>query len=148
MHTDLCELVQKKKRRKVPDTVKGQLSMGNYQNLTLTDIWWRLVVPLFMHYFSNRRPLWFHGGVVLLLGSVPAYYREVHEAICCRRDERVQVEVFQRLLQRTELSKTVLDQVRRSHFTPDLAAGYRFLKGFDVIVIWGTFFFKKLSNWG
>uniref|UniRef100_A0A3Q3KYW2 Sorting nexin 8a n=1 Tax=Mastacembelus armatus TaxID=205130 RepID=A0A3Q3KYW2_9TELE len=44
-------------------------------------------------------------------GSVPAYYREVYEAIRCRADERVQVEVFQRLLQRTDLSKTVLGQI-------------------------------------
>ncbi|KAG8006821.1 Sorting nexin-8, partial [Nibea albiflora] len=50
-------------------------------------------------------------GVVPLLGSVPAYYREVYEAICCRTDERVQVEVFQRLLQRTDLSKAVLGQI-------------------------------------
>ncbi|XP_034567737.1 sorting nexin-8a isoform X2 [Notolabrus celidotus] len=44
-------------------------------------------------------------------GSVPAYYREVYEAICCRTDDRVQVEVFQRLLQRTDLSKAVLGQI-------------------------------------
>lgn len=49
--------------------------------------------------------------VVPLLGSVPAYYREVYEAIRCRTDERVQVEVFQRLLQRTDLSKAVLGQI-------------------------------------
>lgn len=54
---------------------------------------------------------------VPLLGSVPAYYREVFEAICCRTDERVQVEVFQRLLQTTDLSKAVLGQVRCSYFT-------------------------------
>lgn len=53
-----------------------------------------------------------------LLGSVPAYYREVYEAIRCRTDERVQVEVFQRLLQKTELSKAVIGQVRfSSHCT-------------------------------
>ena len=56
--------------------------------------------------------LWCHVGVVPLSGSVPAYYREVYEAIRCRTDERVQVEVFQRLLQRTDLSKAVLGQVR------------------------------------
>ncbi|KAA8585310.1 hypothetical protein FQN60_004004, partial [Etheostoma spectabile] len=50
-------------------------------------------------------------GVVPLLGSVPAYYREVYEAIRCKTDERVQVEVFQRLLQRTDLSKTVVGQI-------------------------------------
>lgn len=44
-------------------------------------------------------------------GSVPAYYREVHEAIRCRTDERVQAEVFQRLLQRTDLSKVALSQI-------------------------------------
>ncbi|KAF3845966.1 hypothetical protein F7725_003044 [Dissostichus mawsoni] len=43
--------------------------------------------------------------------SVPAYYREVYEAIRCRTDERVQVEVFQRLLQRTDISKPVLGQI-------------------------------------
>ncbi|MEQ2185776.1 hypothetical protein GOODEAATRI_021694, partial [Goodea atripinnis] len=42
--------------------------------------------------------------------SVPAYYREVYEAIRCRTDERVQVEVFERLLQRAGLSKTALSQ--------------------------------------
>lgn len=57
------------------------------------------------------------GSCAPLSGSVPAYYREVHEAICCRTDEKVQVEVFQRLLQRTDLSKAVLGQVRASHFT-------------------------------
>lgn len=61
-------------------------------------------------------------GVVPLLGSVPAYYREVYEAIRCRTDERVQVEVFQRLLQRTDLSKTVLGQVRGSHCNHQEAA--------------------------
>ncbi|MEQ2191526.1 hypothetical protein XENOCAPTIV_029998 [Xenoophorus captivus] len=44
-------------------------------------------------------------------GSVPAYYREVYEAIRCRTDERVQVEVFERLLQRAGLSKTALSQI-------------------------------------
>uniref|UniRef100_A0A668A8Y9 Sorting nexin 8a n=1 Tax=Myripristis murdjan TaxID=586833 RepID=A0A668A8Y9_9TELE len=43
--------------------------------------------------------------------SVPPYYREVYEAIRCRTDERVQVEVFQRLLQRTDLNKAVVDQI-------------------------------------
>ncbi|KAG7504590.1 hypothetical protein JOB18_012505 [Solea senegalensis] len=44
-------------------------------------------------------------------GAVPSYYREIHEAVHCRTDERVQVEVFQRLLQRTDLSKAVLAQI-------------------------------------
>ncbi|XP_032443104.1 sorting nexin-8a [Xiphophorus hellerii] len=44
-------------------------------------------------------------------GSVPAYYREVYEAIRCRTDERVQVEVFKRLLERSGLSKTALSQI-------------------------------------
>ncbi|XP_067088933.1 sorting nexin-8a [Osmerus mordax] len=44
-------------------------------------------------------------------GSVPPYYREVYEAICCKTDERVQSEVFQRLLNRTELPKAVLAQI-------------------------------------
>ncbi|XP_054877516.1 sorting nexin-8a [Poeciliopsis prolifica] len=44
-------------------------------------------------------------------GSVPAYYREVYEAIRCRTDERVQAEVFKRLLERTGLSKASLSQI-------------------------------------
>ncbi|XP_056143911.1 sorting nexin-8a [Lampris incognitus] len=44
-------------------------------------------------------------------GSVPPYYREVYEAISCRTDERVQVEVFQRLLDSTDLQKPVLNQI-------------------------------------
>lgn len=63
------------------------------------------------------KDLLYLGSCVPLLGSVPAYYREVYEAICCKTDEKVQVEVFQRLLQRTDLSKAVLGQVRGSHFT-------------------------------
>lgn len=51
-------------------------------------------------------------AVVALLGSVPAYYKEVYEAIRCRTDEKIQLEVFQRLLQRTDLSKAALQQVR------------------------------------
>lgn len=44
-------------------------------------------------------------------GSVPAYYREVYEAIHCRTHEKVQLEVFQRLLHKTELSKPVIGQI-------------------------------------
>ncbi|XP_068606235.1 sorting nexin-8a [Brachionichthys hirsutus] len=44
-------------------------------------------------------------------GSVPAYYREVYEAVRGRTDDRVQLEVFQRLLQRTDLSKEILGQI-------------------------------------
>ncbi|XP_051570011.1 sorting nexin-8a [Myxocyprinus asiaticus] len=44
-------------------------------------------------------------------GSVPLYYREVHQAICSRNDERVQINVFQRLLSRTALSVTVQNQI-------------------------------------
>ncbi|XP_056870919.1 sorting nexin-8a isoform X2 [Takifugu flavidus] len=44
-------------------------------------------------------------------GSVPAYYREVYEAVCGRTDERVHVEVFQRLLQKTDLSRVALGQI-------------------------------------
>ncbi|XP_061605218.1 sorting nexin-8a [Phyllopteryx taeniolatus] len=44
-------------------------------------------------------------------GSVPAYYREVYEAVCCQNDEKVQVEVFQRLLESTKLSKAVQTQI-------------------------------------
>uniref|UniRef100_A0A3P9KAM6 Sorting nexin 8a n=1 Tax=Oryzias latipes TaxID=8090 RepID=A0A3P9KAM6_ORYLA len=44
-------------------------------------------------------------------GSVPAYYREVYDAICCRTSGRVQVEVFQKLLHRTNLPKEALNQI-------------------------------------
>lgn len=47
-------------------------------------------------------------------GSVPAYYREVYEAVCGRTDERVHVEVFQRLLQKTDLSRVALGLVSSS----------------------------------
>ena len=53
--------------------------------------------------------------MVWFSGSVPPYYREVHEAIRCRTDERVQVEVFQRLLDRTDLQKAALGQVGTTH---------------------------------
>ncbi|XP_054616625.1 sorting nexin-8a isoform X2 [Dunckerocampus dactyliophorus] len=43
--------------------------------------------------------------------SVPAYYREVYEAVCCRNDEKVQVEVFHRLLEKTNLPKAVQAQI-------------------------------------
>ncbi|PWA17713.1 hypothetical protein CCH79_00008229, partial [Gambusia affinis] len=43
--------------------------------------------------------------------SVPAYYRDVYEAIRCRTDERIQAEVFKRLLERTGLSKAALSQI-------------------------------------
>ncbi|KAJ3600968.1 hypothetical protein NHX12_031941 [Muraenolepis orangiensis] len=44
-------------------------------------------------------------------GSVPSYYREVYEAIRCRTEERVQVEVFHRLLDRTDLQKAARGQI-------------------------------------
>uniref|UniRef100_A0A1A8IZE6 Sorting nexin 8a n=1 Tax=Nothobranchius kuhntae TaxID=321403 RepID=A0A1A8IZE6_NOTKU len=44
-------------------------------------------------------------------GSVPAYYRDVYEAIRCRTDEKVQVEVFQRLLQMSDISKLTSNQI-------------------------------------
>uniref|UniRef100_A0A1A8PS64 Sorting nexin 8a n=1 Tax=Nothobranchius rachovii TaxID=451742 RepID=A0A1A8PS64_9TELE len=44
-------------------------------------------------------------------GSVPAYYRDVYEAIRCRTDEKVQVEVFQRLLQLSDISKLTSNQI-------------------------------------
>ena len=53
-----------------------------------------------------------HIGNVPLLGAVPAYYREVYEAIHCRSHEKVQLEVFQRLLHKTELSQPVIGQVK------------------------------------
>ncbi|GAA6109159.1 sorting nexin-8a isoform X1 [Tachysurus ichikawai] len=44
-------------------------------------------------------------------GSVPPYYREVHQALCSRTDERVSIDVFQRLLNRTDLSVSVHNQI-------------------------------------
>ncbi|KAG7316946.1 hypothetical protein KOW79_019244 [Hemibagrus wyckioides] len=44
-------------------------------------------------------------------GSVPPYYREVHQALCSRTDERVSINVFQRLLNRTDLSVSVQNQI-------------------------------------
>ncbi|XP_067238542.1 sorting nexin-8a [Chanodichthys erythropterus] len=44
-------------------------------------------------------------------GSVPSYYREVHQAICSRTDERVPISVFLRVLSRTSLSITVQNQI-------------------------------------
>ncbi|XP_012672255.2 sorting nexin-8a isoform X2 [Clupea harengus] len=44
-------------------------------------------------------------------GSVPSYYREVYHAISGRADERVQVQVFQRLLSRTDLPGAVQTQI-------------------------------------
>ncbi|KPP69870.1 sorting nexin-8-like [Scleropages formosus] len=50
-------------------------------------------------------------GFLLNVGSVPPYYREVYEALCSKKDERVQEEVFQRLLNKTELPVTVQSQI-------------------------------------
>lgn len=44
-------------------------------------------------------------------GSVPLYYREVHQAVSNRTDERVSIDVFRRLLDRTDLSITVQNQI-------------------------------------
>lgn len=91
--------------------------------------------------------LWCHVGVVPLLGSVPAYYREVYEAICCRTDERVQVEVFQRLLQRTDLSKAVLGQVRGLYtllYCEEAATGNSLLKA--TIINTKYYFFQIKSS--
>ncbi|XP_036794189.1 sorting nexin-8 isoform X1 [Oncorhynchus mykiss] len=44
-------------------------------------------------------------------GSVPPYYREVYEAIRSKIEERVQVEVFKRLLSRTDLPSAVQGQI-------------------------------------
>ncbi|XP_028669755.1 sorting nexin-8a isoform X2 [Erpetoichthys calabaricus] len=44
-------------------------------------------------------------------GSVPPYYREVYEAVCCKQDDRVQAEVFHRLLSRTDLPASVQTQI-------------------------------------
>ncbi|XP_007903951.1 sorting nexin-8a [Callorhinchus milii] len=44
-------------------------------------------------------------------GSVPPYYREVYEAICCKREDRVQRNVFHTLLNRTELPTAVQNQI-------------------------------------
>ncbi|XP_076865329.1 sorting nexin-8a isoform X2 [Brachyhypopomus gauderio] len=45
-------------------------------------------------------------------GSVPSYYREVHQALSSRADERVQMDVFHRLLSRTDLSLTLQNQIK------------------------------------
>ncbi|TRY54816.1 hypothetical protein DNTS_001783 [Danionella cerebrum] len=45
------------------------------------------------------------------MGSVPSYYRDVHQAISSRSDERVPVSVFQRLLGRTSLSSIIQNQI-------------------------------------
>lgn len=52
-------------------------------------------------------------------GSVPAYYREVHQAVSGRADERVQVQVFQRLLSRTDLPGAVQAQVSSTALDSD-----------------------------
>lgn len=44
-------------------------------------------------------------------GSVPSYYREVHQALCSASDERVPVNVFQRVFTRTSLPITVQNQI-------------------------------------
>uniref|UniRef100_A0AAY4C507 PX domain-containing protein n=1 Tax=Denticeps clupeoides TaxID=299321 RepID=A0AAY4C507_9TELE len=44
-------------------------------------------------------------------GSVPPCYREVHQALSGRADERVQVEVFRRLLSKAELPSAVQTQI-------------------------------------
>ncbi|KAG7269598.1 hypothetical protein CRUP_028650 [Coryphaenoides rupestris] len=54
-------------------------------------------------------------------GSVPPYYREVYEALRCRSEERVQVEVFHRLLHRADLQKADLAQIAE-HVEP--SGGY------------------------
>ncbi|XP_053349285.1 sorting nexin-8a [Clarias gariepinus] len=44
-------------------------------------------------------------------GSVPLYYREVHQALTSRTDERVSTDVFRRLLNRTDLSVTIQNEI-------------------------------------
>ncbi|MCJ8746447.1 hypothetical protein PDJAM_G00141910 [Pangasius djambal] len=44
-------------------------------------------------------------------GSVPLYYREVHQAVSSRTDERVSIDVFRRLLNRTDLSVSVQSKI-------------------------------------
>ncbi|TSS23721.1 Sorting nexin-8 [Bagarius yarrelli] len=44
-------------------------------------------------------------------GSVPSYYREVHQAVSSRTDERVSIDVFQRLLNRTDLPVSIQNQI-------------------------------------
>ncbi|MGH0140488.1 UNVERIFIED_CONTAM: hypothetical protein FKN15_017610, partial [Acipenser sinensis] len=50
-------------------------------------------------------------SVFFLLGSVPPYYREVYEAICCKQEDHVQTDVFQRLLRKTDLPVAVQNQI-------------------------------------
>lgn len=49
-------------------------------------------------------------------GSIPAFYREVHEKICSPTSGNVEREVFKSLLVKSQLSSSVLSQVRRSIF--------------------------------
>ncbi|XP_048846234.1 sorting nexin-8a [Brienomyrus brachyistius] len=44
-------------------------------------------------------------------GSVPPYYREVYEALCSKKDEKIQAQVFQRLLRKAELPVAVQNQI-------------------------------------
>ncbi|XP_062846464.1 sorting nexin-8a [Trichomycterus rosablanca] len=44
-------------------------------------------------------------------GSVPLYYKEVHQALSSRTDERVSIDVFHRLLNSTDLSGTIQKQI-------------------------------------
>ncbi|XP_033885966.1 sorting nexin-8-like [Acipenser ruthenus] len=46
-------------------------------------------------------------------GSVPPFYREVYEAICCKQEDRVQTDVFQRLLSKTDLPVAVQNQIAK-----------------------------------
>lgn len=47
-------------------------------------------------------------------GSIPAFYREVHEKICSPTSGNVEREVFKSLLVKSQLSSSVLSQVRRT----------------------------------
>nr|XP_014340984.1 PREDICTED: sorting nexin-8 [Latimeria chalumnae] len=44
-------------------------------------------------------------------GSVPPYYREVYAIVCCKQEDQVQRDVFERLLSRTELPTAIQNQI-------------------------------------
>uniref|UniRef100_H3B9S5 Sorting nexin 8 n=1 Tax=Latimeria chalumnae TaxID=7897 RepID=H3B9S5_LATCH len=45
------------------------------------------------------------------IGSVPPYYREVYAIVCCKQEDQVQRDVFERLLSRTELPTAIQNQI-------------------------------------
>ncbi|KAG2456215.1 SNX8 protein, partial [Polypterus senegalus] len=68
-----------------------------------TDCEWTEAEMLLHHHIIKIR--------TVIPSSVPPYYREVYEAVCCKQDDRVQAEVFHRLLSRTDLPASVQTQI-------------------------------------